>query len=304
MNLANVLNDRNDNHALLSLVAGAVMISFSGVWVKVSHVTPTASAFYRVFFGAIFLLVAAFLRGEVKWYGRRHMALGLLCGFFFALDLCFFHYSVRYVGPGLGTIIPNFQVFILTGIGVLFLGERLRLLFVIAVPLALLGLFLVVGIDWRNLGRLYKIGVYFGLAAAACYAAFLLSLRKLQSEQIGVSIFYVLMMVSVTTSVYIALEMLRADDTFKIPDLQSFLAMLALGLFSQTMGWILITNALPKVRTSLSGLILLLQPSLAFVWDVLFFDRPMRLINWLGVLMVLVAIYAGASGTAPPASKE
>ena len=174
----------------------------------------------------------------------------------------------------------------------------------IAVPLALLGLFLVVGIDWRNLGRLYKIGVYFGLAAAACYAAFLLSLRKLQSEQIGVSIFYVLMMVSVTTSVFIALEMLRADDTFKIPDLQSFLAMLALGLFSQTMGWILITNALPKVRTSLSGLILLLQPSLAFVWDVLFFDRPMRLINWLGVLMVLVAIYAGASGTAPPASKE
>jgi drug/metabolite transporter (DMT)-like permease len=37
----------------------------------------------------------------------------------------------------------------------------------------------------------------------------------------------------------------------------------------------------------------LLQPALAFVWDVLFFQRPTTLINWLGVLIALVAIYMG-----------
>ena len=68
---------------------------------------------------------------------------------------------------------------------------------------------------------------------------------------------------------------------------------LALGLLSHTVGWLLITNALPKIRASFSGLILLLQPALAFVWDVFFFHRPTTMLNWLGVLIALAAIYMG-----------
>jgi drug/metabolite transporter (DMT)-like permease len=44
----------------------------------------------------------------------------------------------------------------------------------------------------------------------------------------------------------------------------------------------------------LSGFILLLQPALAFVWDVLLFQRPTSLVNWAGVFIVLVAIYLGS----------
>ncbi len=51
-----------------------------------------------------------------------------------------------------------------------------------------------------------------------------------------------------------------------------------------------------KIRVSLSGLILLLQPALAFVWDVSFFQRPTTLVNWLGVLVALAAIYLGMAG--------
>jgi drug/metabolite transporter (DMT)-like permease len=126
-----------------------------------------------------------------------------------------------------------------------------------------------------------------------CYAGFILSLRKLQSDQAGLSVFYVLLVVSMASTVFLALEIWRAADTFRIPDLQSLLALAALGLFSQSIGWILIANALPKIRASLSGLILLLQPALAFIWDVLFFHRPTTWINWTGVFIVLVAIYLG-----------
>ncbi|MDB4441882.1 hypothetical protein N9219_00520 [bacterium] len=57
------------NTAIIHLIAGAVMISFSGVWVKISHVTPTVSAFYRVLFGGIFLLAAACWQKEITWKG-------------------------------------------------------------------------------------------------------------------------------------------------------------------------------------------------------------------------------------------
>ena len=270
------------------------MISFSGVWVKVSHVPPTVSAFYRVFFGGLILLAVAVMKREAFWQGRRFLGWGLLCGFFFALDLVLYHHAVHYVGPGLGTILPNFQVFILAAVGVVFLGEKLRLTYVMSVPLALLGLFLVVGIDWPSGGAGYRLGVLCGLGAAVCYAGFLLSIRKLQSDQQGVTFFSVLTMVSLTTAGYLALEVMRIGAAFDIPDSRTLLALIALGFFSQFAGWLLITNALPHIRASLSGLILLLQPALAFVWDVLFFQRSTSLLNWAGVAIALIAIYLGA----------
>jgi drug/metabolite transporter (DMT)-like permease len=281
------------SNAQFHLLIGAVMISFSGVWVKVSHVAPVVSAFYRVFFGGLILLAVASMQREAIWRDRRFLARGLLCGLFFALDLALYHYAVHYVGPGLGTILPNFQVFILAAVGVLFLGERLRLAFVAAVPLALLGLLLVVGMDGSAPGADDRRGVVCGLGAAACYAGFLLSIRKLQGEQQGVSFFSVLTLVSLATAAFLALEVLRLGASFVIPDGRSWLALIALGFGSQFAGWLLITNALPHIRASLSGLILLLQPALAFVWDVLFFQRPTSLLNWGGVALALFAIYLG-----------
>lgn len=288
-----VINSRSPRTALLGLIMGAVLISFSGVWVKVAHVTPNVSAFYRVFFGGLVLFAAAAYRRELKWRGGRQFMLSTLCGFIFALDLWFYHYSIESIGPGLGTILPNFQVLILAAFGILFLREPLRLLFLISLPLAFVGLILIVGLKWSHLEQAYRIGIYYGLACAVCYAAFILTLRKLQSAQAGTSFFYVLMVVSFTTAVFLAAEVVQSSDSFQIPDLQSLLSLAALGVFSQSVGWILIANALPGVRASLSGLILLLQPALAFVWDVLFFQRPTTPVNWLGVLIALAAIYLG-----------
>lgn len=293
MNDSYVLKSQTMQLTLLGLTFGALLISFSGVWVKVAHVAPNVSAFYRVFIGGVALLAAALYRRELRWPGFRHLMLSLLCGLLLALDLWLYHVSIQYIGPGLGTILPNFQVFLLAAVGVLYLKEPLRLIYLISLPLAFVGLFMIVGVNWSQLEPTYRIGVIYGLAAAVCYTGFLLSLRQLQADQMGTSFFYVLMMVSLTTAVFLGADVVYKGNSFKIPDLQSLLALLCLGLLSHTVGWLLITNALPKIRASLSGLILLLQPALAFVWDVLFFQRPTTLINWLGVTIALIAIYMG-----------
>ena len=269
------------------------MISFSGVWVKISHVTPTVSAFYRVLFGGIFLLAAACWQKEITWKGWQRLLLGFLCGLFLALDLFFWHQSIQYVGPGLATILGNFEVFLLAGLGVVFMGEKVSPRFFLAILMAILGLFLVVGIQWNQLGSQYKTGVYLGLTTAVAYTAFLLTLRKLQSGQTEAITFYSLMLVSFATAIFLGLQAVYSGDSFAIPDPQSWTALLLLGLTSQAIGWILISNALPRVRASFAGLILLLQPSLAFVWDVLFFQRPTSVVNWIGVIMAITAIYLG-----------
>lgn len=281
-------------YAIAGILTGAILISFSGVWVKLSHVTPAAAAFYRLLFGALFLIPGAFWRKEFRRLTVGQTALVFFAGLVFAMDLVLFHISINHVGPGLGTILPNFQVFVMAAVGAFVFRERLGVVYLLSIPLALAGLFLVVGSGWDALGAQYRLGIYAGLGTSLCYSCFLLSMRRLQGEARKSALFYILMLVSAASAAFIAAGMALHGDSFSIPDRESLLSLLVLGIFSQGVGWILISHALPRLRVSLSGLILLLQPALAFVWDVSFFDRPTSVLNWFGVAVVLVAIYMGS----------
>ncbi len=288
----------SDNKTILQVLAGACLISFSGVWVKLAQVPPTTSAFYRVFFGFFFLFAACLWQRDYMKITVGRMLLITVCGLLFALDLFCWHASIHFIGPGLATILGNFQVFVLAAVGILFFSERIRHRFLMSVPLAILGLVLVVGISWTALTADYKIGIYLGLLTALCYSGFLLTLRRIQTQGKDYSFFFALMLISLTCAIFLGLRMLAVGDSFAIPNPVSLLSLLNLGLFSQTLGWALIANAMPKIRASFTGLILLLQPALAFLWDVLFFARPTDLVNWIGIIITLSAIYLGLTSHA------
>ncbi|MDM8538656.1 DMT family transporter, partial [Desulfobacterales bacterium HSG17] len=284
---------------LLQLIIGAIMISFSSVFVHVSHVEPVVSAFYRLAFGSLFLVTAVVCRQEWRRLSKHMIILSLIPGFFFALDLFFYHLCIKSVGPGLGTIIPNFQVLLLSAAGFFFFGEKIRLTFVLSLPLAFWGLSQVVGLEWKMMDASYQNGILWGLAAAFCYAVFLLGMRQIQSREMSESRFLGLTVVCLISGLLLSLEVVRTGNSFQIPDLQSISSLLALGFFSQFLGWFLITTALPFLPPSLTGLILLLQPALAFVWDVSFFGKPAGTMNWIGLAAVLFAIYLGANRNVP-----
>jgi drug/metabolite transporter (DMT)-like permease len=286
--------------AFFQMLAGAFMISFSAIFVKLADVVPTCSAFYRVFFGFFFLLALAVCKKDLhKPPPPWQLLLISFCGLTFALDLFFWHESIMYIGPGLATLLGNFQVFILAGISIFFLGERARPRFLASLPIAIFGLFLIVGVDWHRLSSTYKTGVYFGLLTAVCYAVYLLSLKKAQVAGNRSPVFS-LMLVCFCCAIFLGTKMTAAGESFVIPNLKSLLSLISLGFFCQTVGWMLIAGALPKIQTSLAGLMLLLQPSLSFLWDVLFFDRPTSLLNWTGVFLTLAAIYMGLTGKTSP----
>lgn len=294
---------RETDLALFKTTIGAVMISFSAVWVKLAQVTPTVSAFYRVGFGTLFLAIIFAFRREKLWQGWSCLGMSLAAALFFAMDLYAWHRSIGYVGPGLATILGNFEVFLVPLAGLLFYGERVNLRFVASVPVAVAGLFMIVGVRWDQLNSDYRTGIYYGLATAVFYTGFLMVLRKLQSHESKPSAVLSLMVVSAATTIYLAAEIARAGESFAIPTLQSGMCLAALGLMSQTVGWLLITHSLPRIPAAISGLVLLLQPSLAFLWDVIFFGRETSATAWIGVGLALAAIYLGATSERKPSIK-
>lgn len=278
---------------IVHILTGAVFISFSGVWVALSQVEPIISAFYRVFFGALFLFIASLVSGDLQRVRPKTLLYCMLCGLCFSGNLLCWHQAVDYVGPGLATILGNFQVFVLTFISLLFFGQTPRVTYFVALALAFVGLFLVIGINWEMLPAAYRVGVYLGLMTALLYAAFILSLRKIQQLEGNISFIYTLLLVSAVTSMILGPLAWAAGTSFVIPSLSSLGALVALALFSQTIGWAFIARSLPHVIPSLAGLILLLQPALAFLWDVLFFDRQTSTLQSIGIVIVLTAIYLG-----------
>jgi drug/metabolite transporter (DMT)-like permease len=142
------------------------------------------------------------------------------------------------------------------------------------------------------MGDEYRTGVLLALLAAISYAGYILMLRSFQSK-FTVSAFPTIGLVALTTAAVLAVEAVTIKESLRIPDLQSWGALVGYGLFSQVLAWVLISNGLPKIEASRAGLILLLQPTFSFIWDILFFNRPTTWIEVVGALMALVAIYIG-----------
>ena len=277
----------------LELVLGAIAISFSAVFVKLVSVPPTVSGFYRMFFGGLILLGVMLWRRERPQMKPRTWAMLALAALFFALDLFFWHRSILYVGPGVATLLANFQVFVMAGVGVLFLKERLSLAQWAAIVMAMGGLALLVGADWSHLPPLYQRGVFLALISAVAYAAYLLVLRSTRNAE-GGSSFAAITVISLICAAMLAVTLQAEGESFALPRWQDGLWLALYGLVPQVLGWVLISNSMHKVGASQVGLILLLQPACAFIWDGAFFGRHFSGPELAGAIITLVAIYLGS----------
>lgn len=283
------------------LVLGAVLISFSPLFVKLAApygVGGDAAAFHRVLIGGVGLYLASLAsrepRSRLSAMPRAGWWWSLACAGFFAGDLVCWHLSILYIGPGLSTLFGNFQVFVLAAWGIVFLGERPGPRFFAGLALAMGGLLAIVAPAWAHAGADYRWGVLFGLFSGLFYAGFILALGRSMALCGDGSQLAVMTANSLMTAALLLPVLLLRGESPLLPLGMPLLLMAGYGVTSQLMGWALISRGLRDTRMSLAGLILLLQPALAYVWDLAFFARPAGLAELLGVAATLAGIGLGA----------
>lgn len=279
---------------MLQIILGAIIISFSSVFVKLVHVGPTATLFYRFFFAAIALVLAIVISKTPLFRGFRSFGLAAVAGFLFSLDLFFWHRSILFIGPGLATILAGFQIFILPIAGVIFLKEHLKPLFIISVIFAFAGLVLLTGIDVSSMEPQYRIGILYGMLTALCYSGITFTIQISQKLHDRLDPIANMAWLCIFGTIFGSLEVVASGESFIITDVRSLLFLIAYGVICSSIGWYLITKGLPQVSISMAGLSLILQPALSLLWDVLFFNKPVSLINISGAVIALAAMYMGA----------
>lgn len=281
------------NPALL-MVLGAGLIGTAAIFVNLTSVAPTVAAFWRVSFGGLLLLVWLYrpssVRERVCWRAQCWL---LLAAVFFVLDLWFWHRSIRFLGPGLATLLANFQVFGMALAGRFLYRERLQMRFSLGLICAFSGVWLLVGKDWSLLNASTHLGVWLGLATALVYAGFLLSLRVAQRMPGGPSPASSMFWISLWTAPMFFLLATAEGASIAIPSWRDGALLFAYGAIAQVAGWLLIARAMKGLRASSVGLLLLMQPTVAYLLGALIFHNRLGLLEMLGIGLSLGGIFLG-----------
>ena len=292
----------SDRTALLSMLAGAALIGTNAMMVRAAQTPPTISAFWRMLFAGLMLVLL--LRATGRWQKLpRHVWLwALLPATAFACDLWLWHRSILLIGPGLATLLGNAQVFFMALAGVLLYRERLGPRFVGGIVLAFVGLWLLLGSGWSTLPPQYRWGVWLGLGTGVCYAIYNITLRRAQQHareatQGPAPVEQVLAIASLVSAVLLGLMGWAEGAAFAIPSWQSLGILLTLALIGHCLSWVLISRAMPHLSVALIGLLLLLQPIVAFLLDVWLLHRATTPREWAGLAVSLAGIFlAGLKG--------
>ncbi len=292
---------RLDRGTLL-LITGAVCISFAAVFVELVEVDPDLSAFYRMVFGGVALATLALVQRQRFFPGWRAFAFQVLAAVCFAGDLIVWHRSIVIVGTGLATLLANFQVFLLTIFGIVFLQERPGRLRLLAIPVALLGLYFVVGLDWESMDADYKGGVWLGLLTAIFYGSYILILPGTQQRGAPPTHFANLATISLLTALILGIYT-QTTGSLALVGGRDLGWLLLYGLGCQALGQVLLYKGRLISLPSKVGLVLLLQPTLAFVWDTLIFGRSPKPTQLMGAALALFAIWMGTKARSPAPRK-
>ncbi|WP_027184017.1 DMT family transporter [Desulfovibrio inopinatus] len=279
---------------MLQLIIGAFLISFSPVFVKLAGLAPEMAAMYRNVFGALIFVAYLSWRPVSTSVIGAVWPLAIVASLFFGADLTFWHASIHIVGPGMATMLVNFQVFFLAFLAMALFREFPAGRFYWGMILALFGLYAIVGMDAETRAN-QALGITLALVGAFLYACFIATFKLVLARAGSQAIVIVMTMVSVSTAIILALYSFVSGTSFAIPSLFTLAMILCYALACHVVGWFLISQGLTRVPAATAGLVLLLQPTFAYIWDLFFFDKTLGPTEGIGVLLALAGIYLGSS---------
>jgi drug/metabolite transporter (DMT)-like permease len=301
--------------------AGAVCISSSAVLMRLAGTSASLTALGRCVFALPVLGALAWLerrRGVPPLPSRRRW-LARLAGVILAADLIVWDHAIGAIGAGLGTVVGNLEVLIISLLAWLILGERPRRSLVLASPVMLAGLVLVGGLVDGPGSRAYGadpgLGVAYGIGVALLYAIYILMLRQATSSPgppgppagtgpraARLAVAAPLFEATVgATAGSVVLGLALGDFQHGLgPAPGAALGWLALlALTSQVIGWLLITVSMPRLAAGMIGALLLIQPAGSVALSYLFLGEHPSELQLTGVLLMLAGVVIAVSGRAP-----
>jgi drug/metabolite transporter (DMT)-like permease len=289
---------------------GGVVVSFAPILYAISNANPLTGAFFRMVYALPFLGLIIWFRGVGDSRSTNTRFIAIIAGLFFSLDFLAYHSAVDWIGTGIGTLIGNSQVIIVTLMSWWLFGERPNRSILISLPIVMLGLFLISGIwDDKPYGLHPVRGVIAGVLTAIFYSAFLIIYRFANRElapatnlqfDSTVGCAFGLLLLS-----FLPLQSIHVDPINFEPTLPVHGWLLLLAILSQVVGWLAIAYSLPRLPAAYTSFAILLQPTLTIVWGIVLLSESPSIQQVIGMILILgsiigVTVYGSVESSAQP----
>jgi drug/metabolite transporter (DMT)-like permease len=287
--------------ALVALLAGAAGIAFAPIFVRLSELPPTATAFHRLFLALpplwLWKLVedrgSAARRPAEPPAAAGNAMLLVAAGLFFAGDLALWHWSIRFTTVANATLLANLAPIFVTLAGYLLFSERFSRQFLLGMALAIAGAGILMG-ESLGFGAEHLLGDVLGLTTAAFYAGYIMSVAHLRSR---LSTATIMAWSGVVSCAALLTVTLLLGETLLPVTPEGWAVLFGLALLSHAGGQSLIAFALARLPAALSSVSLLLQPAIAAVlaWAIL--AEPLGPWQMSGAMVILGGIYLARRGS-------
>jgi drug/metabolite transporter (DMT)-like permease len=290
--------ERRGRIALAALLVGATAIGLAPIFVRLSELGPTATAFHRQFLSlpvlGLWLLWerGAGARAAAPITGRGFQAL-VAAGIFFAADLAVWHRSIGITSVANATLLANFAPVFVAAAGWLFWRERVGWGVVLGFALAFAGAGLLMAhslaLDTRRLG-----GDSLALLTAVFYAGYLTLVARGRSRYATAFVMFVTSAASAAVLLPVALV---SGENLVPATVRGWLVVLGLALVSHAAGQGLIAYALAHLPATFGAVSLLWQPVAAAVFAYLILHEPLGAWQLVGAALVLAGIATARKAT-------
>jgi drug/metabolite transporter (DMT)-like permease len=266
--------------ALAVLLMGACIIGLSAILVRLAETGPAAAGFWRLAFAMPLLAVMT-----VRTVGSvgRPPKMALWAGLFFALDLAFWHYGIRYTSVTNATVLSNLTPVVVTAFAWIFLKQRPGWLFLAAVAAAVGGAWLMAVEKGGGALVNQPLGDALSAVTALWYALYFLAMAEGRKTQ-GAS--RLMLWVSIVGAPLMLATALALGEPIAPASLAGWGACLGLGLMHVT-GQGSIAWAMGRLPTSTASVVVLVQPVVAAYLGWLLFAEAIGPLQALGAGVTL-----------------
>ena len=278
---------RTNYFLLLSL--GAMLIGFAPIFVKLSLLSSSAIAFYRMFLTIPFLFILNYAINRRYLFHVRNKSTIIytaLASLAFTTDLTLWHYSMNITSVSNATIIVNSAPIFVAVLSLILFKEKLSIEFVTSFLITYIG---IIGLIYFS--NNYTNGKVFGdilcMIAAFFYAVYLLVIAKLGRENSLNIIFYT----TFFCCLFSTIPMVVGGGQVFPSSSSEWINLLLLAVSCQFGGQYLITHAIGKISASEGSIGLLMQPITATILAAFLFNEILNITQIIFVFFALFGIY-------------
>lgn len=281
---------RSATVGITAILLGGAAIGSAAIFMRLSPVAPSAAAFWRMALSLpvflLFVVASTQNRQQLANLRRPECLLILQVGFWFAVDLFFWHWAVDRTTVANATLLANLASVFTVVVGYFLFRERFSRVFVGGLALALAGAAMLVGQN-AAYSPAYLVGDGLGLLTAFALTGYVIAAAKARAS---VSTTTLMAGSAIVTAILLLPAALLAEGSF-IPETGSgWLPLIGLALITHVLGQGLIIYGLAHISAAFGAIGLLIQPVVAAVLAWFFFGENLGSLHIAGGILILFGI--------------